>query len=64
MKRSLMLLPLLALAGCSSLNVSWQLTASYNTLVQSQSLTQHAPKVEEARPSATVPPALPPGKAS
>lgn len=66
MKRSLILLALLALAGCSNLNVSWQLTASYNQAVQQQTLMIHTPKAaEEAKPAETVPPALPPaGKAS
>ena len=46
--RIVLILLLLALAGCANLNVSWQFTASYNTLVQSQSVIQHVP--EEMRP--------------
>ena len=57
--RALILLPLLALTGCAGLNVSWQLNASYNTPSQTQSVVQHMPAREEAKPAAAP---LPSGK--
>lgn len=52
----------LMLTGCAGLNVSWQLTASYKTQLQTRALTEHG--LEAPAPVAAPPKPIEPGKPS
>ena len=41
MRTAIILLVAFALSGCAGLNVSWSVTASYNTNVNAVTQTQH-----------------------
>lgn len=50
MKRSLCaILVVVSLSGCSSLNVSWSLTASYNSNVNAVTQARHMTSPENGR---------------